>query len=155
MIAPYVNAISVATANRVMELFEVIVTRNKMLTKLMVEGLATIVQNPGNSANGFWPALIGKASVVETLGQIGLKCEPAVAAVTAFVEAAVKAGVRKAHVPVGEPVRIKKHPHVFGGNIKRTWGEWSLLLFALAFDDELGRIRDLGKLYGFAAKTEK
>jgi hypothetical protein len=153
MIAPYVNAVTIATANRVMELFEAAVANggSPVLTRLIVEGLATIVQNPGNGANGFWPALVGKAGIVEKLGEVGAKCPAAVAAVSAFVEEALKVGLRRTQVPAGELVRIKKHPYVFGGGIKKTWGDWSLRLFELAFDSELRGIGDLEKLYGMAA----
>jgi hypothetical protein len=143
MVAPHIRAFSPAVAARVMKLFELCVTQHRSLALLVVEALVRIVQNPANGNNGFLQAIVTKRQLFDGLSLGDVKGEAALAVIKAFIAEAVEKGVRKVQVAVKKPLRFSRHPHFFGGEIEKTWAQWSLVLFARAFPEEIQKIRDL------------
>jgi hypothetical protein len=72
-----------------------------------------------------------------------VKGEALLAVIRVFIAEAVQKGVRKVQLSGKRQFKFSRHAHLFGGEIEKTWPQWSLLLFAMAFPDEIQKIRDI------------
>ena len=156
MLAPHVRTFSNKTAQRVMALFDAVSEKQKPLVPLFIESFAAIVQKRDNANNHFLVYLLLRASVLRKMTPDCPRLEQALPIIQKYLKSAIKTAkaTKKSQVSGdelvkileaadvdkifgGETVKFTKHPHVFGGEMEKTWAEWADLLFAKSFSPEV------------------
>lgn len=146
MIAPHVNTFSILTATRTMSVFEKIQNANKNYISLFLEVFATIVQQKDNSENGFCPLIVSKGSLFKSIQPEIASMSKSLPVIMTYVKKGITM-IKKQNKPqmgieeIGEvlaginteklfptPQLFVKHPHIFGGEIEKTWDQWADLI---------------------------
>jgi hypothetical protein len=157
MIAPHVTSFLVLTGDKILELFEKIIEKEKGLVPFVLEGFAAIVQCPDNEKNGFLVAFLQKTAWLKHLEFPDPKSTKALAIVVNYLRRVTKemkvlnkTQVTRAElpelfarirIPEGDRQTFTKHTHVFGGEMEKTWVEWTDLLFVRSFREEVQLMR--------------
>ena len=156
MLAPHVRTFSSRTAQRVMALFDLAMEKQKPLVPLFIEAFASIVQKRDNSNNHFLVCLIQRGSALRKMSADCPRIERSLPVLQKYITSAIKAAKATGKGKVsgedflkileaidvdqvfnGQTVTFVKHPHVFGGEMEKTWPEWADLLFARCFSAEI------------------
>jgi hypothetical protein len=157
MVSPHVSSFSLSIAVKVVALFKTIITRQRLLAPLILEGFASVVQQADNADNGFVLVLVQRSTWLKKLKLPDQRSTKALAILKAFLKSATKAmkatkrtqfmswelpGIlRNVRVPEGERHTFAKSPHSFGGEMEETWTEWTSILFVRSFKDEMQELR--------------
>jgi hypothetical protein len=163
MIAPHVGDVLLSTALRVIGVFEMVLSKQKLLVPLFLEGFAGVVQRDENAANAILVALVRKHLLFKKLDAEDPRMARPLGIIRSFLRVATRAikATKKAqlcaaemaevladvHLEVDEVIEFPKHPHVYRGDMEQTWGEWATLLFVKAFRDEISKMQALQTEY--------
>ncbi|KAK8887883.1 hypothetical protein M9Y10_038942 [Tritrichomonas musculus] len=161
MISPYVNMFSTTTAFKMMELFEHVNEKFPSFVPLFLEVFATIVQQKDNSKNGFCPIIFSKQSLFKQIKNDSPSVQKSLPIILKYLKKA-RLLIKKENKPkidinevseilakidteklFPQPQMFIKHPHIFGGEIEKTWNQWADLIFQLTCEKDVKSIREL------------
>jgi hypothetical protein len=123
MVAPHVSTFSVPTAERVSDLFELVLASHGQLAPVFIEAFAAMLQGEDASRNGFGPALLKRGRLIRSVKEAD-RAMPIVAAWLKAAKASKKrqftrdemaATLSGVKVVVGDPVAFQKHSYMGGG----------------------------------------
>lgn len=153
-IAPYLAAVSLPTAVKVVALFEQVVAADSGVIPLFLEAFASIVQRKQRPENGFLVAIYQKTKLfggVQTGNARATRALEKIAAFLALAKVGRKKGPvtcealgkRLAGLDVSQIVQenFGRRPHLAGGEIEKTWSNWADLLFLKAFQQEVQQLQ--------------
>jgi hypothetical protein len=162
-IAPYISSFSMSTALKVLTVFQNVHAKDPdgLLVSLFLQAFASIVQREENKTNWFLVALFGKFSFFKDLEVNDTEGKEALDILLRWLKTSKKAAratnqgqmaaTALAEVLAGidieglfpEVVDFTLHPHVFGGEIEKTWAEWADLLYVRASGPEVQTMKAL------------
>jgi hypothetical protein len=157
MIAPYVTAFSRATADRVMGVVETIWTKERLLVPLFLDSFASILKKTETADNHFLGAFVHKGDFLDEIDLEDSKSAKALPLLKDFLvivdevmeEDDIDELTDEELVELLEELEFDedeapgptKAPHAFEGEMERTWGEWSDLLFIRCFKPEVQKMQ--------------
>ncbi|OHT01033.1 hypothetical protein TRFO_07706 [Tritrichomonas foetus] len=161
MISPHVNVFSLETASSLMVLFERVYDKHKSFLPLFLEVFATIVQQRDNKKNGFCPVIFSRAKLFKEITSDLPSVQKTLPIIRRYIKKAritIK-NENKQNINVYEvsgilakinteqlfpnPQMFIKHPHIFGGEIEKTWDQWADLVFQKTCEPEVKNIKKL------------
>jgi hypothetical protein len=156
-LAPHLERASITTAMKVLGLFERIVESQSKTVSMFVEAFASIVQRKQSPENGFLVAIYYKADVFEKIPKtrgldvvnLFLKSAKTLVRATKKIVPAIgneQLAVLLAELDIGDlvqPTTFAGRSHFIGGEIEKTWTDWTDILFIKAFRSEIKQLKML------------
>ena len=161
MISPYAHIFSVEVAQRMMKIFEFVNGKNQNLLSLLLEVFATIVQQYDISHNGFCSILLFYSEQLRKIKPATSSMQKTIPIIKRYLKYAIalikkesqdKLTLQQTHNIISKihpgklfptPQPFEKHPHIYGGEIEKTWDQWADLIFQRDCNKEIQSIRNL------------
>jgi hypothetical protein len=157
MVAPYVSSFSQSVAQKVVSLCKTIIEGQELLAPPILEGFASIVQQPEKRDNNMVLALVQRSRWIRSLNFADHRSVRALSILRSFlklaageiksakrnqiVESDLNEILRNVRVPEGERHVFPKSQLEFGGEMEKTWPECTQILFIRSFTDEVFELR--------------
>jgi multisubunit Na+/H+ antiporter MnhG subunit len=138
MISAHVFAFSEGTAGRTMAFLEAVFESEKALRFLIFESVASMIQAPERSKNGFLNVFVQKSDWFTQVAGTDQKKSKALRIILDFVKVASHPDL--AASPERRVFAI--HPYRFEGAMAETWRDWIDLLFVRSFRAEVELMRE-------------